>query len=633
MAVTATRKILNTGANKYESAFRQMQRAIYSDNVYISLNSRTLTTTPRNSLNSLNDFWMTSCYLHRVVRDNYRLCFPRTDWRKSRVYDRFDPDIDPQLQNAYVFDPTIGDGVLFLCVGNNETNRTDIKTASTIRPSSGYSAVNELPTSVIEQSDGYKWIAVAQSDNRFTDSNWISLEVRDGISFFAGDQLTFIDDGVTLGEFKQSVCAPFSAGDTGAAGFYPILNSFDQTEESEIDSGSVLYSVGNIQRFDAFKMQQALKISGVATKVEFISGGTGTTMGATGGLPNTTPIRSLEDQINNSPFTDSSPLGWYNKKVQGWKNKSGSVEMIYLDTSGLSASDFIVNGITGPTISAKGNGESPSVEFITRKINESTIEIKGVKVSTDLATGDRLVGKNNTKVEFVVSNTSNNDAFENAIKSFITPYNGLLTEENLYGTIIPVNSFMMSAKIEESDITAELDNDSAGISSPTSFDSYGLVVNPLGFTKSDLIYERELGLDLPPNTKQSVSNLIVADLTPPSGQPALQAGMLIYEASPKVSGTASRGELIGIVQAVENPSPVSGNQHAAISTTKPLKFINSATFFVGSGSSFREFTQATKATKITAVPLSGTIMHIGKSNFDISGGTNKRLTVKYITRV
>ena len=467
---TATRKILNTGTNKYESAFRQMQRAIYSDNVYISLNARTLTTTAKNDLENLNEFWMTSCFLHRVVRDNYRLCFPRRDWQKSTIYDRYNPQEPPQTQNAYVFDPTIGDGVLFLCVGNNEFNRTDIRTASVIRPSAGYTNVNDLPTDVIQQADGYSWIALAQSDNRFTDSNWISLEVRDGISFFGGDQQTYIDDGVTLGPFKTAICSPHDPGKTGAAGFYPVLNSYDQTTESEIDSGSVLYSVGNIERFDAFKMQQALKISGVDTKVQFVAG---STTGATGELPNTTSVISIEEQINNSPFSDSSPLGWYNKKIQGWKSKAGSVEMVYLDTAGLSASALIVDGITAPTVVAKGNGDSPTIEFITRKINESKTEIQGVKVSTDLATGSRIVGKDNTRIEFVVSNTGNDDAIENALRAFITPYNGLLTEENLYGTIVPVNSFMMSTQIPESDITGELDFSVGNITGPTSFDSYG----------------------------------------------------------------------------------------------------------------------------------------------------------------
>jgi hypothetical protein len=629
LMTTATRKILNTGTNKYQSAFRQMQRAIYSDNTYISLNANTLTTDVKNDLENLNEFWMTSCYFHRVVRDNYRLCFPRIDWQKSTIYDRYDSQETPQTQNAYVFDPTIGDGVLFLCVGNNEFNRTDIRTASVIRPSAGYTNVADLPTTVIQQADGYSWIAVAQSDNRFTDSNWISLEVRDGISFFGGDQQTYIDDGVTLGPFKTAVCNPHDPGKTGAAGFYPVLNSYDQTTESEVDSGSILYSVGNIERFDAFRMQQALKISGVDTKVEFVGG---STTGSTGELPNTTSVISIGEQISNSPFTDSSPLGWYNKKVQGWKSKAGSVEMVYLNTAGLSASALIVDGITAPTVAAKGNGDSPTIEFITRKINESKTEIKGVKISTDLATGNRLVGKNNTRIEFQVSDTGNDDAIENALRAFITPYNGLLTEENLYGPVVPINSFMMSTQIPESDVTGELDFGGGNITGPTSFDSYGLVVNAMGYAKSNYTYERELGLDLPPNKTEAVGNLIYADITPSSGAANLVSGMLIYETVPKVGGTSPRGELIGIIQAVESPYLV-GAQYAAISTAKASKFTNGATFYVGSGSSFKLFTQTAKATKVTVAPLTGTLMHIGKSNFDISGGTNKRITVKYITRV
>jgi len=607
-----------------------MQRAIYSDNTYISLNANTLTTDVKNDLENLNEFWMSSCFVHRVVRDNYRLCFPRRDWQKSTIYDRFDSQLDPQTQNAYVFDSTIGDGVLFLCVGNNENNITNLRTASIIPPSAGYTNVQDLPTGVIEQSDGYSWIALAQTDNRFTDSNWISLEIRDGISFFAGDQQTFIDDGVTLGPFKQSICAPFNAGDTGAAGFYPSTNSFDQTNESEVDSGNVLYSVGNMERYDAFKMQQALKLSGVDTKVEFVAGNTS---GSTGELPNTTSVISIEEQINNSPFTNSSPLGWYNSKVQGWKSKAGSVEMVYIDTAGLSGSALIVDGITAPGVQAKGNGDSPTVEFITRKINENKTEIKGIKISKDLATGERLVGKDNTHVEFVVSNTLNNEAIENAIRPFITPYNGLLTEENLYGQIIPVNSFMMSVQIGEEEITDELDRSGVSISSPTAFDSYGLVVNPLGFTNpSSSTYTRKLGLDLPPNTKESIGNLIYADFTPAVGAANLVPGMLVYDDQPNTEGASPRGELIGIVQAVESLH-VTGGQYAAISTVAPSKFINTAKVYIGSGSSFKIFEMSSKLTKTNTSPLSGTLMHIGKSNFDISGGTNKRITVKYITRV
>ena len=275
--VTAIRKILNTGTNKFENAVNQMEELIYSSNQYISLNSNTFTDVPQNDLKSLNDFWLSACYFQRVTRDDYRLCFPRKDWQKSTVYARYDSFSGPETQNCFVFDPTIGDGVLFLCVGNNSSNRTDIATASVYKPSTGYTSVADLPTAVIEQEDGYSWIALAQSDNRFTDSNWITLEVRDRINFFAADQGNFVNDGLTLGPFKTAVCDPFQPLGTGAAKFYGVENYYNQTTETEIASGSVLYQFGDIQRYDVFKLQQSLRMSGINTQIRF--GGTGSTLG------------------------------------------------------------------------------------------------------------------------------------------------------------------------------------------------------------------------------------------------------------------------------------------------------------------------------------------------------------------
>ena len=96
--VTAIRKILNTGTNKFESAVNQMTELIYSGNQYVSLNSNTFAELPQNDLQSLNEFWLSACYFQRITRDNYRLCFPRRDWEKSTVYDRYDPEKIPELK-------------------------------------------------------------------------------------------------------------------------------------------------------------------------------------------------------------------------------------------------------------------------------------------------------------------------------------------------------------------------------------------------------------------------------------------------------------------------------------------------------------------------------------------------------
>jgi hypothetical protein len=621
------RKILNTGTNKYQNAVREMKRSIYSDNVYVSLHANSLSSNIDNTLESLNEFWMSSVFMQRVVRDNYRLCFPRVNWVRSEQYDRYNPEENPQTQNCVIFDDKIGDGVLFLCVGNNIHNRTDYANSSVYRPSFGYTSVEDLPSGVIEHADGYRWIALAQTDVRFTDSSWVSLEVRDGISFFGSDEGNYIDDGVTLLDFKTAVAggsaSGISFGQTGAVNFYAVNNEYDQTGSSEVASGAILFSTQNMERYDAFLFQQALKLKGNDTQIRFDSGN------SSGALPSTiTPI-PLYDQIVNSPFSVTSSLGWYNKRVREWEDKSGSVEMVYLDpkAGNLSGTDFRFTGLTAPAITAKGNGTSPTVDFITSKINDNTWEIRGVEVTTNLSTNERNVGINNTRIEFKVENTDNNLGFENSIKYLLTPYGGLLKEENLYGPIIPVNAFMMNVTINESDLTSTLDHSSANISSPTSFDAYSLIVDAKNYSNT-----RELGLDLPSNKTEFLDQTLVADFSF-SGAVAVSAGDLIYVNNPTVTTGKARGDLVGIVQSVESPLPAASPTQIQFTTTKPELFNIGADFFIGTGTSFKTYNQDTETKATDAKPLTGTVVHMGKSSFDLSSATTKRITIKYITRV
>jgi len=625
--VTAVRKILNTGTNKFENAVNQMTELIYSGNQYISLNSNTFTEIPQNDLASLNEFWLSACYFQRIKRDDYRLCFPRRDWQKSTIYDRYDSNQPAHTQNCFVFDPFIGDGVLFLCVGNNESNRTDIKTASVIRPGSEFASVRDLPAAVIEKSDGYSWIALAQSDNRFTDTNWISLEVRDRLSFFGGDEGTFIDDGVSLDAFKNAISAPFSAGSTGPVRFYGADNLFNQTNATEVAAGLPIFDIDNMQRFDVFQFQQSLRNTGLNTQIRF--GQVGAT---TGSLPDSINPIGIDEQINNSPFSDTSPLGWYNQKVQLWAEKAGSVEMVYLDpkAGNLKASDFTVTGITAPSIRVLTDGTAPLVEFDLTKIKEDTWYIKGVKISKDIVSSERVVGKDNTKIDFSVSNTNNNYGFANALKGFITPYNGLLTEQNLYGPIIPVSTFMTNIIMKESDISTTLRRGAFAGATPTSFDSYALISEPTNNSNN-----RELGLDLPPNTEDLKSNLVYALLTFASGKrPAV--GSKIFKTSPVFDiktgeTTLIRGDFIGIIQAENLLSATQAD--ILFSTTNRGAFTTGADVFIEDGASFFESAVTAKGSPDIKA-LSGTITHIGNANFDLSGNTaEKRLSVKYITRV
>ncbi|MAL45483.1 hypothetical protein [Hyphomonas sp.] len=241
-----------------------------------------------------------------------------------------------------------------------------------------------------------------------------------------------------------------------------------------------------------------------------------------------------------------------------------------------------------------------------------------------------MVGKDNTKIDFSVSNTNNNYGFANALKGFITPYNGLLTEQNLYGPIIPVSTFMTNIIMKESDISTTLRRGAFAGATPTSFDSYALISEPTNNSNN-----RELGLDLPPNTEDLKSNLVYALLTFASGKrPAV--GSKIFKTSPVFDiktgeTTLIRGDFIGIIQAENLLSATQAD--ILFSTTNRGAFTTGADVFIEDGASFFESAVTAKGSPDIKA-LSGTITHIGNANFDLSGNTaEKRLSVKYITRV
>ena len=93
--------------------------------------------------------------------------------------------------------------------------------------------------------------------------------------------------------------------------------------------------------------------------------------------------------------------------------------------------------------------------------------------------------------------------------------------------------------------------------------------------------------------------------------------------------------MIGIIQAVDIAKTIPGPTTADIlfTTTNREAFTTGATVFVEeSGGSFSAVVTAKGDPQVKE--LSGTVTHIGNSNFTLSGTTaDKRVSIKYITRV
>ena len=194
---------------------------------------------------------------------------------------------------------------------------------------------------------------------------------------------------------------------------------------------------------------------------------------------------------------------------------------------------------------------------------------------------------------------------------------------------LPVNAFMTSVSIKESDIDNTLQSGAFAGDTPSSFDSYALISEPTNNSNN-----RELGLDLPPNRKDLKSNLVYALLTFSGTRPGI--GNKIYATTPTVSARTGktsliRGKLIGIIQAINILS--STQVDILFSTTNRELFTTAATVFVVNDTTSIECTVTAKGNP-DIKNSSGTITHIGNSAFQLSGTTaDKRLSIKYITRV
>ena len=96
-----------------------------------------------------------------------------------------------------------------------------------------------------------------------------------------------------------------------------------------------------------------------------------------------------------------------------------------------------------------------------------------------------------------------------------------------------------------------------------------------------------------------------------------------------------RGELIGIIQAVNFPNAIplaSGCQ--ILLTVVKVPADGSQVYIEKSNGSFAATITGTKYVVPEITGSSGTVTHIGNSNFTLSGTTaDKRVSIKYITRV
>jgi hypothetical protein len=631
---TGRANTLDTSGDKYGRVLDAIENRIFKKETFLSLNNNNPVTEKNQSLKSTNELLDSSIFMKKLPRNDKRGngafgCFGKKKWQAGVEYNMFDGDGDPSNQNCIAFDNELK--VTFLCLSNNKNNLKNKPVVSNIRPGSQFSNLKNLRehgANPIQTSDGYTWIALLpEAHPLIEDSSWSTMIIRE-IDFPQNSTGKFVDD--SLSDFKSAVSTPDTATTLGTVGFYAKQATFDPTDGTTVSAGSLLLSASRVKRYDVYQLWKGLtKGLGIETETRFISGESTTETN----LPSSITLTSLHDEIE-SAIDVNSPLGWYNHMVNLWKKKTGSVLSVTLDTSGLSDDFLRVTQI--PTISAVGNkGTNPTCEFIYRQINEQQYEIQGVKISTDIATGNLDVGSGNSNVKFTVNSgdTGKNSTLENRLSAILTPTDeSLLDETVLYNRLINIAGYMIAYKVPSSEINTTLSV--ANSVTPLKFDSYSILENLTDDTNNF-----KLGSNTSENENQNISNLFDALVRRSGGGNTPISGMSVWKADKGTASSIIKTPPIGYIQSAKIKTGVNPDFFITF-TSKTGKIGTDFTFpsgqiYIGdsSGASLYTFQSATK--KSTGAPSgsSANVLHVGTSNVDFSGINNSVFGVKFIQLV
>jgi len=619
---TGRANTLDTSGDKFNRVLDAIESVVFKKETFLSLNNNNPVTEKNQSIKSSNEILDSSVFMKRLPRNDDRGngvvgCFGKKKWQKGTQYNAFNGEIDPSNQNCIAFDNELK--VTFLCLSNNKNNLKNTPVVSNVRPGSLFSTLKNLRehgANPIKTSDGYTWLALLPEKNPLIeDSSWSTMIIR-SIDFPQNSTGKFIDD--SLSDFASAVSTPDTATTIGTVGFYAKQDTFDPTDGTTVSAGSLLLSASRVKRFDVYQLWKGLTRGlGIETETRFISGESTTESE----LPSSISLTSLHDEIE-SAIDVNSPLGWYNHMVNLWSRKLGSLLSVTLDTSGLSSEFLRVTQI--PTISTVGNkGTNPSCEFIYRQINEQQYEIQGVKIATDIATGNLNIGSGNTNVKFTVNtgDTSKDFTLENRLSAVLTPTDASLLDETiLYNRLINIAGYMIAYKVPSSELKSTLAV--ANSTTPLKFDSYAILEN-----LKDNTNKFKLGSNKAPNENAAFSNLFDVKVRRSSGGNVPTSGMAVWKADKGTASSIVKTPPLGYIQSAKTVVGVNPDFFITFSSKTGeinTDFIFRGDVFIGdsSGASLYTLLSTTKKLTDASSGSSANVLHVGTSKIDFAGINN-----------
>jgi hypothetical protein len=313
-----------------------------------------------DSTQSSIELWNYSDFSVRVGQNSLIPVTPYVKWVEKKPYNSWS-STGVNTGNYYAYNDQ--NGYVYLCISNNEDNRSDI---------SGQNVSNIRPThtaGIQKYNDGYSWkplYKVTPSIERFVTSSWLPV-----VSFDLFDN----SSQRTLNQQTKRFCKEGAIGteEIGKCAIYAKvpLNTDDDAGSTEFQAGDLFTVAEEVSCARCFYMMyQNDKFISVFYENSDV-------------VPNTTIVSENYDLITSliesSEITTSSPYYYLHEINQNDGLDDGAIVSAFIDLSGFSRSQLVAN-VENPEFTITSNsGVGGRIRLKTTKV-ENTFIISGIEV-------------------------------------------------------------------------------------------------------------------------------------------------------------------------------------------------------------------------------------------------------------
>ena len=283
----------------------------------------------------------------RIKRNDVVPVIQRVDWTSGSPYNYWNSRAGNIEDGSYSYYALASNGVVYLCLSNNEKNRSDLsmQIASTSEP-------NHI-LGIEKYPDGYSWMALFKIDytlNKFLTSNWIPVPILENL-------FSETNTGNSLVGLATDICGS-SAGVLGACCLYNKKKEFDPITSVEITGGNL---------FDCFSSMPCYRCTEIADSLNkkqvFIQGATCASCSPT------TEIQTLIEKIDarRSDYSKNSTIITQRNIQEDSETNDGRILSAFIDLSGISAGALVTTD-PSPPIDLNNGGEEADVRLSTYPI-------------------------------------------------------------------------------------------------------------------------------------------------------------------------------------------------------------------------------------------------------------------------